>query len=100
MYSHMLLAALGLASFSSAAPAAFSNKALYFLDNDPAGANLAAVAMAANGSLYAPTLTPTGGKGLHEINSTSNMPLGPDSLSNQGAVEAVGEVSSPLLRSQ
>ena len=62
------------------------SKVLYFLENDPSGAKVAAVEIAHNGSLGQVTETSTGGKGLQGVSETDGTPLAPDSLIGQGAV--------------
>lgn len=61
-------------------------KALYFLENDSEGAKLGAVEICEDGTLSNTAETPTGGKGMLNINSTSHEPLGPDSLNSQSTV--------------
>ena len=66
------------------------SRALYFFENDPAGAKLAAVGIDKNGSLGQVTEISTGGKGQQTINAADGSLLGPDSLVGQGAV-AMGD---------
>ncbi|KAI1632399.1 hypothetical protein F4809DRAFT_93131 [Biscogniauxia mediterranea] len=86
---------LGLASWAAGAvvPTHFSNstshKALYFLENNPAGANIVAVKVSSqDGTLSDPVRTPTGGKGLIGLNSQGQAAV--DTLFSQDAVVVSG----------
>ena len=68
------------------------SQVLYFLENDPSGAKLAAVEIMRNGSLGHITETSTAGKGLQVLNTATESPLGPDSLASQGAVAIQDDV--------
>ncbi|KAI1333851.1 hypothetical protein F5Y15DRAFT_410049 [Xylariaceae sp. FL0016] len=65
-----------------------SPKALYFLENDPAGANIVSLGVSANGALGNPVRTSTGGKGLIGVNAMGPAPM--DTLFSQDAVVVSG----------
>jgi hypothetical protein len=49
-----------------------SNRALYFLDNDPSGNSIVSVMISnKDGTLSSPVRTPTGGKGLAQLVAVS-----------------------------
>ncbi|KAI1491181.1 hypothetical protein F5X96DRAFT_491061 [Biscogniauxia mediterranea] len=86
---------LGLASWAAGAvvPTDFSNstshKALYFLENNPAGANIVAVKVSSQDeTLSDPVRIPTGGKGLIGLNSQGQAAVG--TLFSQDAVVVSG----------
>ncbi|KAK7755874.1 hypothetical protein SLS62_002161 [Diatrype stigma] len=68
-----------------------SSAALYFLENDPAGANIVSVQVAGDGTISNPTRIPTGGKGSIGMNAMG--PAAVDTLFSQDAVV----VSYPYL---
>lgn len=53
-----------------------SSGALYFLENDPAGANIVSAKVASDGSISDPTRTPTGGKGSIGVNTVGPAAMG------------------------
>lgn len=56
-----------------------SSAALYFLENDPAGANIVSVKVASDGSISDPTRTSTGGKGSIGMNAMGQAAVGESS---------------------
>ena len=70
-----------------------SQRAIYTLSNDPAGANILSLVVSDNGTVSSPVLTPTGGKGQLGVNAgPPEVPAGPDSLFSQGSVLVSGNV--------
>ncbi|GAM83058.1 hypothetical protein ANO11243_010440 [Dothideomycetidae sp. 11243] len=91
---HSILLPLALASLGcvNAAPAQRNqNKALYFLDSDPAGASIVALSVGADGIPRNPIKTSTGGMGAIGVNGTG-APNGADPLFSQGAVQVYGNM--------
>lgn len=84
-----IAAAASLVVSASALPqASYGNqdkKALYFLQNNPAGSSLLALHLN-NGQASNPVKTSTGGIGSAVVNATTGLPMRPDSLQSQGAV--------------
>lgn len=67
-----VLQILGFTSLAAGAavPAAAPLRALYFFENDPAGANIVSLKVSSkDGSLSDPVRTSTGGKGLIGVNN-------------------------------
>jgi hypothetical protein len=97
MYSHLksltLLSTFVAPLFSHSIPPSYGDhvsKALYFLENDPAGAKLVAAGVKSDGSLGDVTETSALGSGLQAVSETDGTLLGPDSLVGAGAV-AIGK---------
>jgi len=67
-------------------------KAIYLITNDQSNA-VAALPVAADGTLSMGTVTPIGGQGSVFINAATGQPNTPDALSSQSAVTRVGNVS-------
>jgi len=65
-----------------------SSKALYFLDNNPAGSSIVALKIAEDGTLSDPVRTSTGGSG--SIGLTADGPAQIDSLFSQDSVVVSG----------
>jgi hypothetical protein len=61
-----------------------SNRAAYFLDNNPAGSSIITLKISDDGFLSSPTRISTGGVGLFGVNSGGE--AGPDSLFAQGSI--------------
>lgn len=61
-----------------------SNRAAYFLDNNPAGSSIITLKISDDGLLSSPLRISTGGYGLYGKNSGGD--AGPDSLFSQDAV--------------
>lgn len=61
-----------------------SNRAAYFLDNDPAGSSIITLKISEDGFLSSPTRISTEGKGLYGVNSGGD--AGPDSLFAQDSI--------------
>jgi hypothetical protein len=89
MYGH-LLSTFVLALSVAASPLSIehkrddSNRAAYFLDNNPAGSSIIALKISEDGFLSSPVRISTGGEGLYGKNSGGD--AGPDSLFSQDAV--------------
>ncbi len=91
-----ILKVFWLAAIASASPLSVSlqqrdddgsNRAAYFLDNNPLnpkGNSIVSLKIGEDGLLSSPVRTYTGGKGLFGLNSNGN--AGPDSLFSQDAV--------------
>jgi hypothetical protein len=61
-----------------------SNRAAYFLDNNPAGSSIVSLKISEDGYLSSPTRISTGGYGLYGVDSMGN--AGPDSLFAQDSL--------------
>jgi hypothetical protein len=61
-----------------------TNRAAYFLDNNPAGSSIITLKISEDGLLSSPVRISTGGLGLYGKNSGGD--AGPDSLFSQDAV--------------
>ena len=75
---------------NSAAPA--NAKAVYFLNNDPAGNAVVAMRVAADGTLSDGSTTPTGGKGGSGIEGKTKHPAAPAALFSQSALKVEGNM--------
>ena len=75
MHFSTLSLSLLLPALSAAAPA-YGNPspkaAAYFLDNNPAGSSIVALAIGSDGKLSDPARTSTGGKGLFGLTAGTN----------------------------
>jgi hypothetical protein len=87
----LLLSTFVLALSAAATPLSInhkrdeSNRAAYFLDNDPAGSSIITLKISEeDGFLSSPTRISTGGIGLYGVNSGGE--AGPDSLFAQGSI--------------
>ena len=72
-------------------------KAIYFLTNDEDNA-VVAVPISANGTLYAGSVTATGGHGSNIIDSATNTSAAPDALAAQSSLTINGKVSQIELK--
>jgi hypothetical protein len=86
----LLLSTFALAFSATATPLSLnhkrdeSNRAAYFLDNDPAGSSIITLNISDDGFLSSPTRISTEGVGLYGIDSGGD--AGPDSLFSQGSI--------------
>jgi hypothetical protein len=70
--SFSLLLAVPLASSAAIGSRSYpSKRALYFLDNNPSGASIVSLNIAANGIVSNPVRTHTGGVGLYALTASS-----------------------------
>jgi len=69
-----------------------SNRAAYFLDNNPAGSSIITLKISDDGFLSSPTRISTGGVGLYGVNSGGE--AGPDSLFAQGSIVVEQDVGA------
>ena len=72
--------------------AAKTAKALYFMTN-AAENSIVALPIGPDGKVSDGTITPTGGKGLQEVDAKTGIPNAPDGLASQGAVKVAAGVS-------
>jgi len=63
--------------------ASFTNGAVYFVSNEPAGNNIITASIGSNGMLTIENAIATAGRGDH---GTTEEPLGPDALFSQGSI--------------
>lgn len=94
-----LLSTLVLALSATATPLSLnhkrdaSNRAAYFLDNDPAGSSIVSLKISEDGYLSSPNRISTGGYGLYGLDSSGN--AGPDSLFSQDSLVVEQNVWAP-----
>jgi hypothetical protein len=96
----LLLSAFVLALSATASPLSIehkrddSNRAAYFLDNNPTGSSIITLQISKDGLLSSPVRISTGGYGLYGKESGGD--AGPDSLFSQDAVVVEQNVWLPL----
>ena len=92
-FNSIAIAACLLASVSGLPQGSYSGaskKALYFLQNNPAGSSLLALDVT-NGQAAKPVRVSTGGVGSAVVNATTHQPMMPYTLQSQGAVAVGGD---------
>lgn len=67
-------------------------KAVYLMTNEASGNSIVGLKVAADGSLTAGSLTPTGGKGASGIDGSTNQTAAPDALFSQSAIKVEGDM--------
>ena len=95
LISLALLTTLVSSAPTNCGGASSTGKALYFITNDDQN-SVAALPIAADGTLSEGALTATGGAGSVAVNATGDPAL-PDALLSQSALKVAGSVSSPHL---